>query len=123
LPCQDAIFAVPAGAVSGPDDACDLHGYESLLEFLAGMPDPRRRHGIRHRIAVVLAFAVAAVMAGADSVTAIAEWAGDLPAEALETLGARRDRHGRLIPPSLSTFLRVLRKLDGRRLPPRSVPG
>jgi predicted transposase YbfD/YdcC len=80
------------------------------------MPDPRRRHGIRHRIAVVLAFAVAAVMAGADSVTAIAEWAGDVPAEALQVLGARRDRHGRLVPPSLSTFRRVLRKLDGQAL-------
>jgi hypothetical protein len=80
------------------------------------MPDPRRRHGIRHRIAVVLAFAVAAVTAGADSVTAIAGWAGDVPAEALQAPGARRDRRGRLVPPSLSTFRRVLRKLDGQAL-------
>jgi predicted transposase YbfD/YdcC len=107
---------MPADAVSCPDAVLDLQCYESLPEFLAGMPDPRRRHGIRHHIAVVLAFAVAAVMAGADSVTAIAEWAGDVPAEVLQALGARRDRRGRLVPPSLSTFRRVLRKLDGQAL-------
>ena len=76
MPCQDAIPAAPADADSRPDAVLDLQRYQSLPEFPAGAPDPRRRHGIRHRIAVVLAFAVAAVMAGADSVTAIAEWAG-----------------------------------------------
>jgi len=49
-------------------------------------------------------------------VTAVAEWAGDLPGEVLEALAARRDRHGRLAAPSLSTFRRVLRKLDGQAL-------
>jgi predicted transposase YbfD/YdcC len=116
LPCQDAISAVPAVAVSVHDDALDLHRYESLLEFLEDVPDPRRRHGIRHRAAVVLAFAVAAVMAGADSVTAIAEWAGDVPAEVLQAPGAWRGRRGRMVPPSLSTFRRVLRALDGQAL-------
>jgi predicted transposase YbfD/YdcC len=71
---------------------------------------------MRHRAAVVLAFAVAAVMAGADSVTAIAEWARDVPPEVLEALDARCDRRGRRVPPSLSTFRRVLRKLDGQAL-------
>jgi hypothetical protein len=65
---------------------------------------------------VVLAFAVAAVMAGADSVTAIAEWAADVPPEVLAALGAHRDRQGRLVPPSRSTFRRVLRRLDGQVL-------
>jgi len=116
LPCQDAIPGVPAGDLSGHDDAIDLPCYLNLLDFLDGVPDPRRRRGTRHRIAVVLALAVAAVMAGADSVTAVAEWAGDLPGEVLEALAARRDRHGRLAAPSLSTFRRVLRKLDGQAL-------
>ena len=65
------------------------------------------------RVAVVLAFAVAAVLAGADSVTAISEWAADVPAEVLAALGAWTDRRGRRVPPSRSTFRRVLRKLDG----------
>ena len=64
--------------------------------------------------------------------TAIAEWAGDLPLEALAALGARRDWKGRLVPPSLSTFRRVPRRLDGQALaavfgawgcPPRPWPG
>jgi predicted transposase YbfD/YdcC len=104
---------VPAGSCPVCDDDADLRGYQGLLEFLEGLPDPRRRQGMRHRAAVVLAFAVAAVMAGADSVTAIAEWACDAPPEVLAALSARRDRQGRLVPPSRSTFRRVLRKLDG----------
>jgi len=64
LPCQDAIPGVPAGDLSGHDDAIDLPCYLNLLDFLDGVPDPRRRRGTRHRIAVVLALAVAAVMAG-----------------------------------------------------------
>lgn len=107
---------MPAGAVSDAGITLDLHDYESLLEYMADVPDPRRRCGLRHRLAVVLAFAVAAVMAQADSVTAITEWAGDVPGEVLQALGARRDRRGRLIPPSPSTFRRVLRKLDGQAL-------
>jgi predicted transposase YbfD/YdcC len=39
-----------------------------------------------------------------------------VPPEALEALGARRDLRGRRLPPSLSTFRRVLRKLDGQAL-------
>jgi predicted transposase YbfD/YdcC len=113
LSCQDAISGVPAGACSADDDAADLRG---LLECLEGVPDPRRRRGMRHRAAVVLAFAVAAVMAGADSVTAVSEWAADVPPEVLAPLGAWRDRRGRLVAPSLSTFRRVLRKLDGQAL-------
>lgn len=113
MPCQDATSGVPAGACSADGDAADLRG---LLECLEGVPDPRRRRGMRHRAAVVLAFAVAAVMAGADSVTAVSEWAADVPPEVLAALGAWRDRRGRLVAPSPSTFRRVLRTLEGQAL-------
>ena len=116
MSCQDAISAVPAGSCSACDDGAVLDSYLGLLECLEGLPDPRRKRGMRHRAAVVLAFAVAAVMAGADSVTAIAEWASDVPPEVLEALGAHRDRRGWLVPPSRSTFRRVLRSLDGQAL-------
>jgi hypothetical protein len=116
LSCQDAISAVPAGSCSACDDDAGLGSYQGLLECLEGLPDPRRKRGMRHRAAVVLGFAVAAVMAGADSVTAIAEWASDVPPEVLEALGAHRDRRGRLVPPSRPTFRRVLRRLDGQAL-------
>ena len=63
---------------------------------------------------MVLAFAVAAVLAGADSVTAITEWAADAPPGVLLALDARTDRQGRRVPPSASTFRRVLRLLDAQ---------
>ena len=45
--------------------------------MLAAVADPRARRGVRHRLAVILALAVCAVLAGARSSTAIAEWAAD----------------------------------------------
>jgi hypothetical protein len=102
---------VPAG---GPARGCDDDGLQGLLEWLQTVPEPRRRCGIRHRAAVVLAFTAAAVLAGADSVTAVSEWASDAPAEVLAALGAWRDRCGRLVPPSLCTFRRVLGLLDAQ---------
>jgi predicted transposase YbfD/YdcC len=103
---------MPAGADAARDGDCDLRSYPDLLECLADVPEPRRRCGIRHRAAVVIAFAVAAVLAGADSVTAVSEWAADVPAEVLVALGAWQDWRGRRVPPSQSTFRRVLRRLD-----------
>ncbi|MFF2548848.1 transposase family protein [Kitasatospora sp. NPDC058063] len=38
------------------------------------MPDPRRAKGRRHPVAFVLALAACAVLAGAKSLAAIAEW-------------------------------------------------
>lgn len=114
MPCKDATSAVPAGSDAAGDDGAELDGYRSLLKCLEAVPEPRRKCGIRHRAAVVLAFAVAAVLAGADSVTAIIEWAQDAPAEVLAALDARCDRRGRRVPPSPSTFRRLLRLLDAQ---------
>ena len=88
MSCQHATSTVPAGSRPAFDDDADLRSYQGLTEFLESLPDPRRKRGMRHRAAVVLAFAVAAVMAGADSVTAVAEWASDVPPEVLAALGA-----------------------------------
>jgi DDE_Tnp_1-associated len=115
LPCQDAISAAPAGTATAGDDGADLHGYRNLLKYLQGVPEPRRKCGIRHRLPVVLAFAVAAVLAGADSVTGISEWASDAPPEVLEALGAwRHRRRGRRVAPSRKTFRRVLARLEAQ---------
>jgi DDE_Tnp_1-associated len=113
LPCQDATSALPAGTEPVFGGGADLQRYQSLRECLKAVPEPRRRCGIRHNVAVVLAFAVAAVLAGADSVTAVSERAADVPAEVLAVLGAWTDRRGRRVPPSRSTFRRVLARLDG----------
>ncbi len=58
-----------------------------LLAMLAGVTDPRRRRGVRHRLAVILGLALCAVLAGARSFTAIAEWAADADPETLRVLG------------------------------------
>jgi hypothetical protein len=45
-----------------------------LLAYLAAVPDPRATRGRRHSLVAILAMAAAAVLAGARSVAAIAEW-------------------------------------------------
>ncbi|WP_254699059.1 ISAs1 family transposase [Rhodococcus sp. SGAir0479] len=77
-----------------------------ILEVLDLVPDPRARRGVRHRLAVILSVALAAVCAGARSFTAVAEWVGDVPVDVLDRLGIE----GR--PPSESTIRRTLARLD-----------
>jgi DDE_Tnp_1-associated len=77
-----------------------------LLAVLARVADPRRRRGVRYRLAVVLGLAVYAVLAGARSFTAIAEWAADADTETLAGLGVS----GAV--PSESAFRRTLQRLD-----------
>jgi predicted transposase YbfD/YdcC len=77
-----------------------------LLGVLARVADPRHRRGVRHRLAVILGLAVCAVLAGARSFTAIAEWAADADQDTLKAL----EVHGAV--PSESTFRRVLQRLD-----------
>jgi predicted transposase YbfD/YdcC len=76
-----------------------------LLAVLAGVADPRRPRGVRHRLAAILGLAVCAVLAGARSFTAVAEWAADADPETLRVLGAAGV-------PSESTFRRTLQRLD-----------
>jgi hypothetical protein len=60
-----------------------------LRELLAGV-DPRKRRGIRHGLVVVLSAAVCAVVAGARSFVAVAEWVADVPGEVAAALGIER---------------------------------
>ena len=68
-------------AALAPDQCC------SLLDHLAQLADPRHRRGRRHTLSAVLAVAVAAVLAGANSLVAIGEWASDAPCQVLAALG------------------------------------
>src|SRR6266545_6194820 len=74
------VIPIPA-PVTDPDHAGPLALREcpGLLERLARIPDPRDRRGRGHTLASVLAISAAAVLAGARSVAAIAEWAADAP--------------------------------------------
>lgn len=48
-----------------------------LLEVLESVPDPRKKRGVRHRFSAILFVSVCAVVSGARSFAAIAEWAAD----------------------------------------------
>ncbi|MCA1673045.1 MAG: transposase family protein [Actinobacteria bacterium] len=88
----------------------------SLIELTSRVADPRKTRGVRHRLVTVLAAAVCAVLAGARSYVAIAEWAHDLPISVRMRLGiGRAGPHGGAAP-SESTFRRVLRAVDADQL-------
>jgi predicted transposase YbfD/YdcC len=91
--------AVPAGAVPA-----------GLVEALSQVPDPRDPRGVRYGLVPVLAAAVCAVLAGARSYAAIAEWARDAP----PGLRARLGLPGSV--PDLATFWRVLTAVDAAAL-------
>jgi predicted transposase YbfD/YdcC len=81
-----------------------------LLPVLAAIPDPRARRGVRHRLAVILTLSVCAVLAGARSFVAIAEWAADADQVTLDGLGVAG------VVPCESTFRRTLQNLDADAL-------
>jgi predicted transposase YbfD/YdcC len=81
-----------------------------LLPVLAAVPDPRARRGVRHRLAAILGLALCAVLAGARSFTAIAEWAADADQATRDALGIIG------VVPSESTFRRTLQAMDADAL-------
>jgi predicted transposase YbfD/YdcC len=84
-----------------------------LAEHLARVPDPRDPRGVRHTLTSLLLAAVAAVLAGARSFTAVGEWVADAPPQVLASLGVRRDPLARRFePPDEATFRRVLEAVD-----------
>jgi predicted transposase YbfD/YdcC len=87
-----------------------------LLAYLAAVPDPRRARGRRHRLIAILAMAAAAVLAGARSIAAIAEWAADTPQPVRAALGARRDAPNHWAVPAEATICRTLARLDADAL-------
>ena len=110
-----------AGLVEGADG--DPPG---LLAVLARVTDPRHRRGVRHRLAVILGLAVCAVLAGARSFTAIAEWAAD--ADAADPGQAGGDRRGAVgvhVPADACSAWTLMpsMSLAGRWAQQRTAPG
>jgi predicted transposase YbfD/YdcC len=81
-----------------------------LVGALAAVTDPRARRGVRHRFAGILAIVVGAVLGGARSYVAIAEWGHDLPVGIRVRLGLGRR------PPSESTIRRTVQAVDAQAL-------
>ena len=89
----------------------------SLYDFLREVPEYRKARGTRHRLATVLAVAVAARLAGAHGVTATAEFAARLDQRQLAAVRAfRSPSRGRLVPPSKTCIHRILSELDPEAL-------
>jgi predicted transposase YbfD/YdcC len=83
-----------------------------LLAYLAAVHDPRRACGRRHPLVAILAMAAAAVLTGARSMAAIAEWAADAPQPVRAAFGARRDAPDRWVVPTEATIRRTLARVD-----------
>ena len=89
----------------------------SLPECLRRVPDPRDPRGVRHTLTSLLLAAVAAVLAGAQSLAAVGEWVADAPPQVLAALGIRRDPlTGRFQPPAEATIRRALEAVDAAAL-------
>jgi len=89
-PALEKLEDLPAG-----DRALLAGRCPSLAGHLAGVPDPRDPRGVRHTLTSLLLAAVAAVLAGARSFTAIGEWAADAPPRVLAARAARKADPGR----------------------------
>jgi predicted transposase YbfD/YdcC len=76
-----------------------------LLEVLESVPDPRKKRGVRHRFSAILFVSVCAVVSGARSFTAIAEWAADAVEGTLRGMGIGA--------PNASTVRRALSAFAG----------
>jgi DDE_Tnp_1-associated/Transposase DDE domain len=78
----------------------------SLLSFLAAVPEPRSRHGRQHPLSAILALVCCAIMCGAKSYTAIAQWARDQDIGLMHRLGFTRK------PPKMGGIRKVLIALN-----------
>lgn len=78
-----------------------------LIDVLRKVEDPRSRQGRRHSQIGILAIATCAMLSGAKSFSAIAEWAKNLSAKQLINMHCRRDTS-----PSESTIERVLQRIN-----------
>ena len=91
----------------------DIDSPAGLLARLDTVPDPRRRRGVRHRLAVILAIATLATLRGATSLVAIGELAKELPEEALRRLSCRiSPSKNAYVAPEESTIRRTLKAID-----------
>ncbi len=82
----------------------------SLAETLAEVPDPRDPHGKRYRIETILAFTVCAMLCGARSLYAIAQWGRDHSPEMIAALGFKKST------PCVATLHLLFKRLDRDKL-------
>jgi GNAT superfamily N-acetyltransferase len=76
----------------------NAHQMRALPLCFAGIADPRRAQGRRHRLAVVLGIAAGATLCGMRGYKAISDWADALGQKARERFGCRRENGHYLVP-------------------------
>lgn len=79
----------------------------SLLEAFESVPDPRSRHGRRHPLRAVLAMSVCAMLSGARSLYAIAQWGRAQDEQTVKALG-----FSRASTPAVSSLHELFKRLD-----------
>ena len=85
MPADPSSLIPPGLNVLGQADPLRPAERPHLLAYLATVTDPRARAGRRHPLVAILL--AAAVLAGARSITAIAEWAADAPSPCVPRWG------------------------------------
>jgi Domain of unknown function (DUF4338)/DDE_Tnp_1-associated len=88
---------------------------QSLPDFFAALPDPRRAEGKRHRLPTVLGIAAAAVLCGMRGYKGIADWAQSLGQKARRRFGCRWEK-GRYVVPSEYVIRNVLIRVSPEHL-------
>jgi hypothetical protein len=94
-------------AVLSVEQVCRLPALPSLPAALATVPDPRRAQGTRYALGPVLTLAVCAMLCGARSLYAIAQWGRDQDPALWATLGITRPRT-----PCVATLHLLFKRLD-----------
>jgi len=91
----------------------DIDGRSGLIEYLRLIPDHRKKRGVRHRAISLLAVSVCAILSGAKSYIAIAEWAQRCSQSMLTKLWCpKSNTTGKRVPPSEPTIRRFLTEAD-----------
>ncbi|MFC1837032.1 Druantia anti-phage system protein DruA [Thermodesulfobacteriota bacterium] len=101
----------PAYRTGGPRIMLSAQHMQSLPDFFADIPDPRRAQGRRHRLASVLAIAAGATLCGMRGYQAISDWAKSLGQKARKRFRCRYENR-RYVVPSLSIIRDVLIRVD-----------
>src|SRR5258708_27800670 len=109
LRCHPALSVLPwssFGTCPPATARCWPASVSACRNACSGCPIRETRAGVRHTLTSLLLTAVAAVLAGAQSLAAVGEWGADAPPQVPAPLGIRRDPLTRRFPPPAEATIR-----------------
>src|SRR6185436_11113642 len=83
----------------------------ALVDVLAQIPDPRQSSGKRYSLVAILSVAVAAMLCGYKSYSAIAEWGRHYGQKLAQALGFKDGKT-----PCAATFYNIFRRLNKQQV-------